>query len=410
MINNIGLDDNSCKSNNYKLQTRNSNYDIIQKNKKNCYSNNIYHIIDIIDKTPPTIKNNVYLNSGSSNLNLPSIQNKIEEIRSKNFKNELPPNNYIPNIFEVDIYARGVFYNKLNKVENFNKFIPNKNIKLITYLVSGSPNGIKALKILGNSLISLNPSNYKILAIYIEDNSESTKLKLNFNNIKENVLESFSTTLNTIPSYANLIVDTKCTQTGYEEYNYLSLANKSSFNVLCLDSLKGPLLRSIYLTKTKDFLLSNSKIPNILLKEYNIRGSKNKGYNWFILLDHTYINSFKAFITFSEFIDKNNDFIYAFGSYPSYITYDVLQKQFIEYCEDNNYKNYAYESESYVKNISKKVIEKVNFESTYFDFVVFYNNSDKYKAEKENNEYYKIVDKVCANLCFINNLYINYIK
>jgi hypothetical protein len=148
-------------------------------------------------------------------------------------------------------------------------------------------------------------------------------------------------------------------------------------------------------------LLGKCKLPTIVMKEFGIRKEKKrKGYNWFILLDHSYINCFKAFITFANLIDKKNDFVYAFGSYPSYITFDVYQKQFTEYCEENNILNYSYESDSYVKRVSNVILEKINYSTTHFDYLVFYNNIDE-----DNSESLKILTKTQANICFINNIY-----
>ena len=42
----------------------------------------------------------------------------------------------------------------------------------------------------------------------------------------------------------------------------------------------------------------------------------------------------------------------------------------------------------------------------YFDFVVFYNNPDKYKVLKEDSESIKMVEKLNANICFVNGVYL----
>ena len=107
-------------------------------------------------------------------------------------------------------------------------------------------------------------------------------------------------------------------------------------------------------------------------------------------------------------IDKENDFIYGFGSYPSYITFDVYKKQFSEFCEENGFLNYAYESDSYVKKISNVVLDKVNYSNTHYDFVILYNNIDRHSRDMQSSgtsESLKIVKKAQANVCFINNIY-----
>lgn len=274
---------------------------------------------------------------------------------------------------------------------------------LISVYITGGESAEKTLKIASQELFK-SPSLFSFLGIYVYD--EENKSAYNYANCKETVLENFSTRLLNIENEKNFIMDMKITETGFEEALYLATGNKSAFFTIGYDSLKGPFGKNSDQLLNSKCLLSKAKIPVIVMKEFKLRKElKKKGYNWFILLDHSYINCFKAFTVFSELIDKENDFVYAFGSYPSYITFDVYQKQFTEFCEEKGIRNYSYESDSYVKKVSNVVFEKINYGSTHFDFMVFYNNIDRFHKDGDNAESLKIMTKTAANLCFINNIY-----
>lgn len=276
--------------------------------------------------------------------------------------------------------------------------------KLVSFLVSGDTSSESGFNLITQEYFK-DASTFQILGIYICD--EKNNINFNFANAKKTVLSLYSSKFIGTEHINNFIYDLKVTETGFDEALYLATGNKSDFFAIGYNSLKGPTGYNKYQELNLDILLSRSAIPIILMKENVARkAKKNKGYNWFILFDHSYINCFKAFVTFAELIDKENDFVFGFGSYPSYITFDVYQKQFIEYCEENGIQNYAYESDSYVKKVSDATLERVNYSTTHYDFLVFYNNVDRHIKDKENSQSQRLLRKAQANICFINNIYI----
>lgn len=301
----------------------------------------------------------------------------------------------------------------------------NPKKRLLVLYVDGNKDSETLLKHLDTEIIAKGSScNYFLLANYIYDADKDNDY--NFANKKDTVLTVYSAKLTGLILANEFVIEQKrpfekMFMNDYEgtEFNQvfsLATSNKASFLVSSFNSLKGPLGANSVLDKNLHNLLLSSKVPVMLFKEFYQResssNSSNKdksrkgGFNWFVLLDNTYINCFKALTTFAEFIDKDRDYIHAFGAYPSYITYDVFQKQFTEFCQYNNFKNYSYESGSYVKSVADLVFEKVNYEPNNFDFLVFYNNSERHFVKKEDSESWKILKKTQANICFINNLFI----
>jgi hypothetical protein len=49
-------------------------------------------------------------------------------------------------------------------------------------------------------------------------------------------------------------------------------------------------------------------------------------------------------------------------------------------------------------------------DDNYYDFVVFYNNPDQYRAQGVESENLKMVEKLQANICFVNGVYMNMVK
>jgi len=293
------------------------------------------------------------------------------------------------------------------------------HVKSIILNIDGNENSHKALNLLTTKILTPSLySKFQVIGSYIYD--EKNDGNYNFANRKDTVIEVNTTRL-TATEVKNIFVIEEKRELDPEfirdkdatEFNQtVSLAhdNKADYLVSAYTSLKGPLGSNKVQDENLDNLLLTSSIPVMLLKEFHgrfdtVKGQKRRGYRWFILLDHSYINCFKAFTAFSEFIDKKNDHVHAYGAYPSYITYDVYQKQFTEYCQHYGFLSYSYESEAYVKKVSKVVLDKVNYESEEgYDYIVFYNNCDRHFAQKQDSESWKILKKTHANICFINNL------
>ena len=117
----------------------------------------------------------------------------------------------------------------------------------------------------------------------------------------------------------------------------------------------------------------------------------------------------KMFDFFLPLMDLSKDFIYGLTLLPRYISFDDIKKQFDEKMKSIGIdeEQTFYQMEYYDVRPSEFVKTFVNKnDEHYFDFVVFYNNPDKYKVLKEDSESIKMVEKLNANICFVNGVYL----
>ena len=88
---------------------------------------------------------------------------------------------------------------------------------------------------------------------------------------------------------------------------------------------------------------------------------------------------------------------------PTFINYDDIKKRFLTLCEDAGVKNetIVYEIETYSKNPSALINEKINFGDNVYDFLVFYNNPERLRSDN-NYDVASIILKASCNVCFMN--------
>lgn len=288
--------------------------------------------------------------------------------------------------------------------------------RIIFVNINGNEDTLNTINIINSNYLrnKQKVDKYFIIGNYIYNTPENKDY--NFSNQKKSVISLYSSKIYGLESSSAFIIEEKklhgeefsSPYEGTEFSQVMSMAyeNNARFLITSYNSLKGPFMAYNVLHKNLHNLLLSSRVPNIILKEFVDRKDNKKnvgGYNWFILFDHSYINCFKAFTTFVDLIDKEKDHVFGFAAYPSFITYDIYEKQFNEYCQHHGFKKYSYESQSYVKSVASVLMEKVNYESSFYDYLVFYNNCDRHAVKKEDSESWKIVNKIQANICFINN-------
>jgi hypothetical protein len=188
------------------------------------------------------------------------------------------------------------------------------------------------------------------------------------------------------------------------------MKNNSNFLFCGFKGLKGPFGSNEELERGMSYLLSESRMPTVIIKEENFRTMKTRpqtGYKWLFVFDRNSSYSYKILPAFSHLIDVQRDIVDALTLLPSFIHFDDIKKNFFEFLENMDYdvNNSKYEAIEYKKPPSSIVIEKINFsEAPFYDFVVFYNNPISFKNEvyKENSESFKIAMKAYCNVCFLN--------
>lgn len=374
-----------------------SNY--ILPNNNNFYKNSI-----------STIRNSQSEVKSPSSSKIITIQKNSEE-NEINILNTSQFINLKKTIYEINISdtsSKSTIEKSKPIYDPFQYSPKNENEIIVSIYINGDMSSTNTYNILSKEFFELISTNKRLtcLGIYIYDKANESQF--NYSHTYETVISNFTTLLLTTPFKSNFLVDSsKITETGLEESLFLAQGNKSSIICFGYNSLKGAFGINKQQQNNIDILLTKASIPFILFKEFNLRkDNKTRGYNWFILFDHSYINCFKSLLAFSNLIDKENDYVYGYGAYPSYITFDVYKKKFLEYCQEQGFHNYSYESEGYVKKTSQIVIEKVNYGSTRFDYLVMYNNVDRHIRDVQSNmsESFIIINKISANICVYNNL------
>ena len=307
-------------------------------------------------------------------------------------------------LYRVDYCRKNKIYSPLDLEINPVKSAytePEDEMEIAVMLnIDGSDNSYKSLKVVGGEFYK--SLTLKLGLMYVYNTAENSEY--NFANQKETVIDNFISKLVQQNIRAEFYMEDLFSEQHYIEQVYFRAIEANSHYLMTgYHALKGPLCKNSSQRAGIHYLLSKVKLPFILFKEGNTRlEKKNKGYNWLFVFDHNYINSFKIFKYFSLFIDREKDNVYGYGLYPSYIPFDNFGKEFLESCNNMGIKHFSYEAEPYVKKISENVCEKVNFGVLSFDFVVFYNNFEKYRITEENSESLKIIQKCKSSICVLN--------
>ena len=106
-----------------------------------------------------------------------------------------------------------------------------------------------------------------------------------------------------------------------------------------------------FIFKGLDYLLTESKIPILIMKDELMRCDKekgvsnNKGYTWLILFDGTNTKSFNVLEYFWPLIDRQKDFIYVLTLVNNFFYSDQIKDKFIKKMDQYNLReniNYYY--------------------------------------------------------------------
>ena len=237
--------------------------------------------------------------------------------------------------------------------------------------------------------------------------------KFNWRYQKQYVFEYFKTRLTTsLPEdIGYLILQDRDNYYNHEIIQIYNIAtkNKCEFFFAGYNGLKTGNLKPENIQKGLDFLLSESRMPVFIMKDKLKRGEKNPGYKWLLILDRANSDCLKVLDFFLPFIDTNKDFIFGLTLLPSYVTFDDINKQFYNKMEQLgfNHNMCDYDVVEYKARPSEIVKEFVNHNTKhYFDFVLFYNNPDKYKVQRTDSESIKYLTKINANIGFVNGVYL----
>ena len=252
--------------------------------------------------------------------------------------------------------------------------------------------------------------NRELIGCHIYNSAENSEYNWQYQ--KSYILDQYLFSFDRVIKYPNLLYlqDKKYFHNIVQAYH---IANNllSKYFIFNFYSLKQQnlLIKNIFCGL--NFLLTESTLPILIMKDELTRDDKekgvnnNKGYTWLILLDGTNKKSYNVFEYFWPLIDRKKDFIYVLTIVNNSFYSDTIKNEFIRKMNNFNLKeniNYFYRFEIIEnKKYFKFIKEFINFnEDYYFDFVLFYNNPLKYKIKK--NYSYDIIMEIKANIGFIN--------
>ena len=247
--------------------------------------------------------------------------------------------------------------------------------------------------------------------IYNGDQDE----KFNWRFQKANVLEYYKTRLTTsLADYQGyLIIQDRDENKMHEiEQSYkIAEMNECKYFFCGYEGLREQALKKARIDVGIEYLLGESKIPVIIMKDNKKRGNKNKGYQWLLIMDKSNGDCYRVLDLFLPLIDRENDKIFGLTLMPHFVQNDDdVKKHFYDKMKELNFKEktqFEYAAKQYISDPVKILIEFVNHNAEqFFDFVLFLNNPMKFKAQKQDCDTFKYVKLLYANIGFCNYAYI----
>lgn len=291
------------------------------------------------------------------------------------------------------------------KIDSNSKVIEikeNEDVLLFFISVDGSQHSEMALDIVTEEFFK---KDSKLVVMHIYNNKWDHIY--NYRNKKETVMSYYATKVSKFGKRANFVVEDRKEESihSLEQVSKLSYYFKANYLVSGYYGIKGPKGDNNELSKGVNYLLGSSMAPTIIFKDTSLRCKKpNKGYNWLVVMDRQYKLAPKAFEAFTPLMDPETDFIYGITLSESYMnSEDEFKEPFMKEIENKNFKNYEYEFLVHSRETSKVVATKVNYGEIIFDFVVFYNNREKYRIDGANSDSNLIVKNCICSICFLNN-------
>ena len=315
-------------------------------------------------------------------------------------------------------YQRELEERKQEELKFENQF-KNTNIrsydteKIMCLAVDGHETSDNAFNIIIKEFIDR--LNTTLMCVHIYNNVHNEEY--NWKHQKLHIIEKYNTNLIThlTEEKGHLVIQDRNPSYRHpiEQVSRIAIKNECNFFCLGFQGLKTQNFKMTNIRLGVDYLLRESKMPTIIFKEKYCRGIKNKGYKWLIVMDRASSDCFKVFDFFYPLMDIKKDEIHGLTLLPKYVKFDDIKKQFHEKMKEINIdeEQIFYEMLPYVARPSEIVKPYVNKnDDNYYDFVVFYNNPDQYRAQGVESENLKMVEKLQANICFVNGVYMNMVK
>ena len=195
-----------------------------------------------------------------------------------------------------------------------------------------------------------------------------------------------------------------------EQAYKISEVNNTKYFFCGYDGLREQGLKPSRIDVGLEYLLGESKIPVLIMKDKHKRGVKNQGYKWLLIMDRSNSDCLKVLDLFLPLFDMDKDRIYGLTLMPPYVAFDDIKAPFYEKMKELNFfegEQFEYSFREYKSNPVPIITEFVNHNPEhYFDFVIFLNNPAKFKMQKKECHTFKYIKLLFANICFCNFAYL----
>jgi len=284
-----------------------------------------------------------------------------------------------------------------------------KEPNIICFLIDGGADSKKSFNIVTKEFLP-RLKNRELVGCHIYNSYNNSEYNWQYQ--KNYILDQYLFSFDRLIKYPNkLYLQDKKYHHNIEQAYYLANSLSSKYFIFNFYSLKEQDLLTKNIFYGLDFLLTENKIPTLIMKDELMRSDKEKGvnksngYTWLILLDGTNLKSLYALEYFWPFIDRKKDFIYVLTTINNSFYSDRVKSIFLKKMNDFNLIeniNYHYRMEVIEDKKNFKFIKEfINFnEDYYFDFVLFYNNPLRYKIKRNNS--YQLIMEIKANIGFVN--------
>jgi hypothetical protein len=281
--------------------------------------------------------------------------------------------------------------------------------RIVCLAADGSETSKQAFEIFTKEFL-LHIDNSMLILPYIYNELKDSKYNWRYQ--KRNVLEYFQAAINAskLKKDEFFIMQERNIQVPQEIEQIYNIAEKNSAEYFAVgyNGLKGPTLLPANIQKGLHFLLSESKMPTFLMKDKLLRGEKNEGYDWLFVMDRvdSEADCLLPFDYFLPFMDTKRDCVHGLTLLPQIVGKDDMEQKFFEKMKNAGFnveEQIGYEIHNYMNNQAEYLAEYVNHSTLmYFDFIIFYNNPSRYSIQKSNSEVFKMLERVNANMCWVN--------
>jgi len=272
--------------------------------------------------------------------------------------------------------------------------------RVYTICIDGSEHAEGAFNIVKNNFLTKDDS---LIAIYIYNSKKDDYY--NYRNKKETIIQNYENLISYLdPNKSYFKTEDRVSSIHVlEQVNRIAYEHKADYLFCGFFGMKGPKGDNNELTTGIDYLLRSASEPFIIIKDITERqNKKNSKFNWLFVFNQAYKNSSFILDKFLPLVEIEKDTVNGLSLIPYWITSDNVEKEFKEKMKSNEIQNYSYESKKYETNASSIVNKIVNFGDINYDFVVIFNNKQKYQAESNTSDNTQILLKSKANICVLN--------